>query len=176
MKTIKLQKRNGRAFKVRETGNVPVVVYGCGLNFDDLMVNAHEITQVINHTGILYKSTVFNLDIDGKIYTAILKDTCLHAVSGEYSHLDFQIVNENTEFVTEVPVVIEKADICEALKARAMLVVPNKYVKVYNRLSNFVDSIKVDVSQLAKGEIIHSSKFPNVKFVNKHTFPLVSIR
>jgi ribosomal protein L25 (general stress protein Ctc) len=168
---IKLQKRNNNNAKIRKEGNVPVSVYGKGIRFSDLMTDAHEMSKVVQATGLHYTSTFLTLEIDNKQYQALMKEVSLHPVNGSILHVDFFIPKDI--FMTTVPIFIDNIELCSDLKAKTSLIVPNKRLNILNTIGNFRKEIRVNIGDLHKGRLFDLSTkeidYKDGKFINLNT-------
>lgn len=76
--------------ELRKSGNVPSVIYGG-------KENIHFFAEQNEFRKLLFTPNVYivKLNIDGTIYSAIIKDTQFHPVSDELIHIDFLQVFED---------------------------------------------------------------------------------
>ena len=86
---------------LRASGNVPCIVYG----------GEKEITFSVvegDFRNLIYTPNVYivNLNIDGVVKTAILKDIQFHPVTDKILHVDFLEIFENKPTTIAIPVKI----------------------------------------------------------------------
>ena len=84
---------------LRSAGNVPCIVYG----------GEKEVTFSVaegDFRNLIYTPNVYivNLNIDGEVKTAILKDIQFHPVSDKILHVDFLEIFENKPTTIAIPV------------------------------------------------------------------------
>ena len=173
-KIIKLDERSGSAMELRNNHKIPVVLYGFNANRSISLCIDNDIKNTLNKLGKFAYSTLFEVHVNDKVYTCIIKGIEKHPVSEEIIHMDFQSIDNDHEFMMYCPVNIINKDKCEALKSKAAMFIPKPLVEVKCSLKNFVSSIDVDVSNLNKGGKIHTKDISGIKFVNKSM--LCSIR
>ena len=87
------------AKQIRNEGKVPCVLYG-GSEHIHFSMYAQDFKPLV-YTPNTYK---VKLDIDGKIYRAILKDIQYHPVNDSILHADFVEINESKPIELAVPV------------------------------------------------------------------------
>jgi large subunit ribosomal protein L25 len=88
---------------LRRDGKLPAVVYGRGLDSDNVAVDAHEFEQLRRHAG---PNTLIDLSVDGGKATPILvHDVQLHRVTRQPLHADLYVVRMTEELTVDVPLV-----------------------------------------------------------------------
>ncbi len=136
--------------RLRKTGLVPAVVYGHHQDVQPLQISKKEISAHIKH-GV----HVFNLDIAGKVESALLKDVQYDAFGIEVLHVDFARVDLN-ERVT-VTVSIELKGDPKGEKDGGVLQQILNELEIECVVTEIPDVITVDVSELGKDEQLHVS-------------------
>jgi large subunit ribosomal protein L25 len=90
------------ARRLRETGNVPAVLYGGKGEALALAVNAKQVTAILrSETG---HNTLFQVDFAGKQEPAIVKEWQVDPVSGRLLHVDLLRVAMDVRMKVKVPV------------------------------------------------------------------------
>ncbi|HEX2625476.1 MAG TPA: 50S ribosomal protein L25 [Candidatus Limnocylindrales bacterium] len=90
---------------LRRDGKLPAVVYGRGLDSDNVTVDAHEFELLRRHAG---PNTLIDLSVDGKKSTPILvHDVQLHRVTRQPLHADLYVVRMTDELTVDVALVAE---------------------------------------------------------------------
>jgi large subunit ribosomal protein L25 len=167
MKTFQLEgsKRDGVGKKAakayRKEGLVPCVLYG-GEDVTHFTVTKDGIRKLI-YTPEIH---IVDLTIDGKAYSAILKDSQYHPVSDELLHVDFQQIFENKPVVIEIPVVLE--GLAEGVKAGGKLSLEMRKLKVKGLYKNFPENLVINIESLGLGKTIQVGKlqFDNLEILN----------
>ena len=132
---------------VRTQELVPCVLYGGE-------ENVHFNIPFNEFRHVIYTPEVFlvNLDIDGKVYQAILKDTQWHPVEEKLLHADFFQVLDNKPVKVSLPVSI--IGTAKGIKAGGKLKVNLRKLKVKGIAKNLPDAINVNVTELGLGQSI----------------------
>ncbi|MFI5058776.1 MAG: 50S ribosomal protein L25 [Candidatus Acidiferrales bacterium] len=96
------ERGKNEARRLRQTGQVPAVLYGGKGNAVTLSVNAKQVGAILrSETG---HNTLFQVSLGGKQEPAILKDWLVDPVSGKLLHVDLQRVAMNVRMRVKVPV------------------------------------------------------------------------
>ena len=151
-----------RALKaIRKNNGVPCVLYGAGENVHFTVTN--EGLRNLVYTPHIY---VVNLDIDGKVVTAIMKDIQFHPVKDTILHVDFLQINEEKPIVMEVPVQLE--GLAEGVKAGGKLQLQMRKLKVKALYTNIPERLVINVSHLGLGKAIQVKElaFDNLELLN----------
>ncbi len=149
-------KKASKAF--RAEGKVPCVLYGKG-------DNVHFVSDSRNFKKLVYTPNTYivNLDIDGKVETAMVKDIQFHPVSDEILHVDFARVDATNPIIIEVPVRTE--GLAKGVKAGHLA---TRRLRVKALLENLPDVLTVNVTKLGLGKsiLVEQLAFDNVELVN----------
>ena len=95
---------------------------------------------------------VVDLNIDGKIVNAIMKDIQFHPVTDAILHVDFLQINEENPIVMEVPVQLE--GLAEGVKAGGKLALQTRKLKVKALYNLIPERLVVNVTNLGLGKTI----------------------
>lgn len=95
---------------------------------------------------------VVDLNIDGKIVTAIMKDIQFHPVTDNILHVDFLQIDESNPIVMEVPVKLE--GLAEGVKAGGKLALQVRKLKVKALYNLIPERLVIDVTNLGLGKTI----------------------
>ncbi len=151
-----------RALKaIRKNNGVPCVLYGAGENVH-FTVTTDGLRNLV-YTPHIY---VVNLDIDGKVVTAIMKDIQFHPVKDTILHVDFLQISEEKPIVMEVPVQLE--GLAEGVKAGGKLQLQMRKLKVKALYTNIPERLVINVSHLGLGKAIQVKElaFDNLELLN----------
>ena len=167
MKTFELtgSKREGTGKKAakayRKESLVPCVLYG-GEEVVHFTVSKEGIRKLI------YSPEVFivNLLIEGKPYSAILKDSQFHPVSDNLLHADFMQVFEDKPVVFDIPIVLE--GLAEGVKAGGKLSTDMRKLKVKGLYKDFPEKLIINIENLSLGKTIQvgNLNFENLELLN----------
>jgi large subunit ribosomal protein L25 len=140
--------------EIRKTGNVPCIIYGKenNINFS---------TQESSFKNLVYthEAHLVNLDIEGKIFNAVLHDMQFHPVTDKILHADFVQVFDNKPVTMDVPVVITGDSV--GVKAGGKLSIKKRTLKIKALAADLPDHLEVDVTDL---KIHHSVKVGDIAF------------
>jgi large subunit ribosomal protein L25 len=146
----------GAARAVRRTGNVPGVVYGGDeATADTIQLDANDLFILIKRGRFL--STVFDIDVGGRVLKAIPRDVQLDPVKDFPLHVDFQRVGKDNRVRVGVPVRFVNEALSPGLKRGGVLNIVRHDVEVWCPADKIPDHFEVDLSGLAIGRSIHIS-------------------
>ena len=137
-----------RALKeIRKNGGVPCVLYG-GNEVVHFTVTNEGLRNLV-YTPHIY---VVDLNIDGKIVNAIMKDIQFHPVKDSILHVDFYQIDEAKPIVMEVPVQLE--GLAEGVRAGGKLALQMRKLKVKALYNAIPERLTIDVTALGLGKTI----------------------
>src|SRR5690606_12992377 len=133
--------------ELRESGNVPCVVYGPGIK-----EQIHFYSPIILFRELIYTPEVHmvELNIEGTIIKAVLKDAQFHPVSEALLHADFVAYAEDKPIKFEIPVKVEGSS--PGLAKGGKLELKTRVLKVKGLAKDFPDVIPVNISNLDLGK------------------------
>lgn len=108
MESIRIEAEERKEFgkekvkQVRESGKIPVVLYGKGKDTLSLSVNAQEFRKHLTHGK--GKNNIFTLTCKGKDYPAVPYEIQLHPINKDILHVDMKLVNEKEKVRVHVPI------------------------------------------------------------------------
>jgi large subunit ribosomal protein L25 len=145
----------------RSESLVPCVLYG-GEEVIHFTVTKEGIRKLI-FTPELF---IVNLSIEGKKYTAILKDSQFHPVSDALLHADFLQVFKEKPVVMEIPVVLE--GLAQGVKDGGKLSMDMRKLKVKGLYKNFPEKLVINIENLGLGKTIQvgNLNFDNLELLN----------
>ena len=140
--------------ELRKDNGVPCVLYGVKKDENGLPVATHFTVPVDGLRNLVYTPNIYsvNLDIDGTVVTAIMKDIQFHPVKDTILHVDFYQVTEEKPIVMAVPVKLE--GLAEGVRAGGKLVQVQRYLKVKALYTAIPEILTVDVTALQLGKSI----------------------
>lgn len=158
--TLTAQKREGTgkgvARKLRQAGRVPAVLYGRELEAIHLSVNALEADHLF-HT-ISVDNTIVELAVEGEkeAYQTLVREIQTHPWKASLIHIDFLRIQAGVAVDVDVPlnlvgipagVKLDGGVLEQIIHDLAVRCIP----------SNIPESVEVDVSHLALGDVMHIS-------------------
>ncbi len=140
--------------ELRKNNGVPCVLYGVKKDENGLPVATHFTVTVEGLRKLVYTPNIYlvNLDIDGTVVTATMKDIQFHPVSDAILHVDFLQVEENKPVAMEVPVQLE--GLAEGVRAGGKLALQIRKLKVKALYSAIPERLVIDVTPLGLGKTI----------------------
>ncbi len=133
--------------EIRDAGNVPCVVYGPGIPDQ-----VHFYSPAILFRDLIYTPEVHlvELNIEGRIIRAVLKEAQFHPVSEVLLHADFMAYTDNKAIKFEIPVKIEGNS--PGIAKGGKLEFKTRKLKVKGLANTLPDNILVDISTLDLGK------------------------
>lgn len=134
-----------RAKHVHDTGNIPGVVYGHGIEPRAVQVARSEFRKLYRDAGT---SSLIDLSLDNATSVkALIQDVQVHPISMEPYHIDFRQIRMDEELIIDVP--LSFVGEAPAVKELAgTLVHPLSEVKVKCLPADLPHEIAVDLSAL----------------------------
>ncbi|MDR0683485.1 MAG: 50S ribosomal protein L25/general stress protein Ctc [Dysgonamonadaceae bacterium] len=155
----------------RKASLVPCVLYG-GENVIHFTVTKESIRKLIYTPEV----QLVDLNIEGKIYKAIVKDSQYHPVSDELLHVDFLQIFEDKPVTIEIPVVLE--GLAEGVKAGGKLSLEMRKLKAKGFYKNFPEKLIINVESLGLGKTIQVGNlvFENLELLNAKDNVVVAVK
>ena len=116
------------------------------------------------------------LDIDGKIYKAVLKDIQYHPVNDSILHADFLTISEDKEVEVRIPVQFVGNSV--GVRAGGKLVVKSQKLRIKTIPSKLPDYITINIDDLEIGKSIKVGDLPAADYtiLDSPLNPIVSIK
>ena len=146
---------------IRKDGDVPCVLYG-----GEAVV--HFQLKETDLRGLIYTPDIFTieLNVEGKKYMAILKDSQFHPVKDTILHLDFLQIFKTKPIIMEVPVHLN--GLAQGVKDGGKLSQELRKLRVKGLYTNIPDVLNIDVTDLGLGKTMQvgSLKFDHIDLVS----------
>ena len=140
--------------RARRAGQVPVVVYGGGEDEQYLLVDHNKITHQLEVEA--FHSALVQIQVDGDLQRAILRDVQMHPYKAQVLHLDFQRVSRKDSITMTVPFHFVGEDVAPGVKVDAGIMTHSMTsIDVTCLGSDLPEYIEVDVSGLELGASVH---------------------
>jgi large subunit ribosomal protein L25 len=162
MKTIaiKAEKRAELGKKstrdLRKANHVPCVMYG---GAEVIHFHAHE--NDFRHMVYTPNAYIVEINLNGKLHKAVMKDLQFHPVNDHLVHIDFVEVFEDRPVVMEIPIKLTGAAI--GLKDGGKPRQRRRVLKVRGFLKDLPDKLEIDITDVKIGDVI---KIGDLKFDN----------
>ena len=139
---------------LRKNNGVPCVLYGIQKDENGNPVATHFTVTTDGLRNLVYTPHIYvvDLNIDGKVVNAIMKDIQFHPVTDAILHVDFLQIDEANPIVMEVPVQLE--GLAEGVKAGGKLALQIRKLKVKALYNVIPERLIVDVTSLGLGKTI----------------------
>ncbi|MEN2993006.1 MAG: 50S ribosomal protein L25 [Bacteroidia bacterium] len=139
------------ARRYRRQHQVPCSLYGKGLNIPFLLPE-NEARKVV-FTPNVY---LFELRLEGKSYTAILREYQLHPVHDYVLHLDFMACD--LEDVVTLPLPVKLVGLAEGVQMGGKLVPLVRRLRVRGKVKDLPPALEIDISSLKLGKTLTVAK------------------
>ena len=153
---------------LRRNDQVPCVLYGVNKDEKGLPVATHFTVTVEGLRKLVYTPHIYvvNLNIDGQVVNAIMKDIQFHPVTDAILHVDFYQINEEFPITMEVPVQLE--GLAEGVRAGGKLVMQVRKLKVKALYNNVPERMVINVTNLGLGKTIEVGDlhYDNLEILN----------
>ena len=138
--------------ELRESGRVPVVVYGYQVENTALSVDENEFLKVIREVG---RNGVIDLDLEGKPTKVMVTDYQFDSLKNQVTHIDFVAINMKTEVTVDVTV--ELSGEAKGAEEGGVIEQPTFQLEVTATPNNIPEYLHVDVSELEIGDTLYVS-------------------
>jgi large subunit ribosomal protein L25 len=155
---------------LREKAEVPCVLYGGS-------EQVHFSVPMYLFRSIVYTPNAHTVDlnVEGRMFKAILQDVQFHPVNDIILHADFLELNDAKQVKMEVPVKVVGNSVGVAKGGK--LIQKLRKVKISALPANLPDFVTIDVSELDLGKTVKVSSIPtdNYTILNPPSVPVVTI-
>ncbi len=145
----------GASRRLRRAERVPAIIYGHHIEPVAVEIEHRFVVNFIRRKDL--SSHIFDLNVDGAAYKAIIKNLERHVYKNKVTHIEFQAVSAKEALTVDVPLVFLNADRCVGIKKGAVLSLNLKSVKVRCLPQVLPSSITIDLADLDVGQSIHLS-------------------
>lgn len=150
----RLRSGSGKLKQMRREGWLPSVVYGRGVETENLKVDYKTFTDLLAKSTS--DSILMNLEVEGEgIRSVFLKTVQTDPLSGLVLHVDFLAVNEKTEITANIPVQLVGESI--GVKSGGILEQYAHTIEITCFPKDLPDMIEQDISHLDDGDSLHIS-------------------
>lgn len=170
----------GASRRLRHAALIPAVIYGGEAEPQSIQLE-HEKTWLASQNDWFY-SSILDLEVDGKIEQALLRDIQRHPFKQIIMHIDFQRVDARKTLRTAVPLHFLNEDVSPAGKSVEVVVTHELNEVVVECLPKALpEFLEIDLSALEVGQILHLSdiqlpdgvSIPELKLGKEHDLAIV---
>lgn len=166
---VDMGKKEAKA--LRNANHVPCVIYGGEKNI-------HFSASVNAFRNLVYTPNVYKVEIDveGTVYTAILKDIQFHPVTDNILHIDFLELVEGKAVAMQIPVIVTGS--ARGVMAGGKLRKNMRKLTVRATPENLPSNINLDASPLRIGDSIRvrDVKTDNFDILNPGSAVVVGVK
>lgn len=146
------ERGTGVARKLRQSGQVPAVIYGHGRAPQSLAVDTREVERLL--ATVSAASTVIELTFDGRTARTLIREIQRHPVKRNIIHLDFQELVAGEKVTVNVP--LRFTGVADGVRNGGGILEETMH-QLHLRLdpASIPDHIDVDVTALTIGHSIH---------------------
>lgn len=144
---LKAQKREAvgknKVDKIRQNEQLPAAIFQKGKETENITIDDLEFQMLYQKAGM---TSVIDLDVDGAVRPAIIKEIQRHPFKNQIYHVGFQGINMDEKIKIEVPVELINRD--EIRKQPSVLNQQLDTIEVLVLPSNIPDSFSIDVQNM----------------------------
>ena len=147
---IRDTKTKGQLSSLRNSGNVPAVIYGGEAQNETISVSKKLLKSLIDKENFL--SNIVTLNVDGKPQNVLPREIKYHIISDEPIHVDFLRVVSGVKIRIEVPVKFINHEKSPGLKRGGVLNIVRRKVELRCPSEKIPESLVIDLDGVEIGE------------------------
>jgi large subunit ribosomal protein L25 len=137
--------------KLRNDGFIPAIIYGEGEKGTKIAIKKIEFQRI--YGNLVGETAFYDITVDGKTYSAFLKEKQIHPVTREFTHLDFLELHKGKTITLEIP--INYVGEAPGVHAGGLMDVLKRSIEISCLPKDVPEEIEVDISKLNIGDSIH---------------------
>ena len=147
---IRNTKTKGALSALRNSGNVPAVIYGGEAKNETISISKKLLKSLIDKENFL--SNIVTLNVDGKSQNVLPREIKYHIISDEPIHVDFLRVVPGVKIRIEVPVQFINHEKSPGLKRGGVLNIVRRKVELRCPSEKIPESLVIDLDGVDIGE------------------------
>jgi large subunit ribosomal protein L25 len=155
----------------RNNGQVPCVLYGSG-------EQTHFAVKAVSLEKLIFSPEVyqFELEIDGKVKKAVVRELQQHPIKGTIQHVDFLELEDNKPVRVALPVRLTGS--ARGVMSGGKLMQSYRNLKLIGLPGNIPDAITLDISKLKIGQSIRIKQveIPGITILEPMNSVVVGVR
>ncbi len=163
---------------LRKQDLIPCILYGVKRDEKGLPVSTHFTVKYEDVLKLVYSPDIYvvNVEIDGQVHKAVMRELQFHPVTDRILHMDFYEVTEDKPIVMEVPIVLEGH--AEGVKAGGKLVTEIRKIKVRSVYTNIPERLNINIDHLHLGKTLKVGElhFDNLELVTPKEVVVCAVR
>ena len=141
----------GVARKLRQSGQVPAIIYGHSRQPQSLSIDTYELERLLERVAAA--STVIELAIDGRTARTLIREIQRHPVKRSIIHVDFQELVAGEKVTVSIPLVFVGS--AEGVRGGGILDQVMHELEIRVDPASIPNHVDVDVTPLQIGHSIH---------------------
>jgi len=147
---IRNTKTKGQLNSLRNSGNVPAVIYGGESQNETISISKKLLKSLIDKENFL--SNIVTLNVDGKPQNVLPREIKYHIISDEPMHVDFLRVVPGVKIRIEVPVQFINHEKSPGLKRGGVLNIVRRKVELRCPSEKIPENLVIDLDGVDIGE------------------------
>ena len=156
--SIRDNKTKGQLNSIRNSGDVPAIIYGGKEENQKISVSKKILKSLIEKENFL--SNILTLNLNGKTQNVLPREVKYHIISDEPTHVDFLRVLPGVKIKIEVPVNFTNHDKSPGLKRGGVLNIVRRKVELKCPSEKIPENLTIDLEGVDIGE---SFKISSIK-------------
>ena len=156
--SIRENKTKGQLNSIRNSGDVPAIIYGGKEENQKISVSKKILKSLIEKENFL--SNILTLNLNGKTQNVLPREVKYHIISDEPTHVDFLRVLPGVRIKIEVPVNFINHDKSPGLKRGGVLNIVRRKVELKCPSEKIPENLTIDLEGVDIGE---SFKISSIK-------------
>ena len=153
--TIRETKSSGQVNALRNSGEVPAIIYGGATANETISRSKKDIKILINKENFL--SNVISINLNNKEQKVLPRDIAFDTVSDEPIHIDFIRIVDGAKIILEIPVRFINNELSPGLKRGGVLNIVRRKIELKCPTENIPTELIVDLDGLDIGSSIKIS-------------------
>ncbi len=145
----------GPAFRTRQKGFTPAIVYGGKAAPEAVMLASRELERHVGAGNFL--TSLYMLEVEGKKSRVIPRDVQLDPVTDRPVHVDFMRLEAGTTITLEIPVHFKGSDVSPGIKRGGTLNVVRHEIELICPVDNIPEFLEADLSEMEINDSLHIS-------------------
>ena len=139
---------------LRKEGLIPCNLYGEARNEKGLPEAFSFVIPMVDLRKVVYTPHIYvvNIDIDGKVHKAILKELQFHPVTDALLHVDFYEINEEKDITVGIPVKL--TGLAQGVRDGGRMNLSIRKINVRAPYKRIPERLEIDVTPLEIGKSI----------------------
>jgi large subunit ribosomal protein L25 len=149
---------------IRRKGDIPAIIYQNGKASLKVVVDGPTFSKHLREMTRGCISTVrFECILEGKKFSAIIKDISYHRTTYNVEHIDLQPIEDSTRIRINIPVLTEGADECPAITQGGQVKRVKRSIPVSIKAKHFPKAFNMSVKGLNLGGSVRVRDLPKIE-------------